>query len=116
LDFREFIGVSRLDLSFLLRWGFGGQAFAFFARLPFPPIGSSVTLGDDNNNFIFITREYDSSGLKENGTIPFYRRFLEKVFRHGLARIKHGLKLRDNPILVLTAALTPALFVIRVNS
>jgi hypothetical protein len=31
--------------------------------------------GDDNNNCIFITREYDSSDLKENGTIPFYAIF-----------------------------------------
>jgi hypothetical protein len=59
--------------------GFGGQAFAFVARLPLPtnwvlvPVigwcrSSTVTLG---NNCIFITREYDSSDLKENGTIPF---------------------------------------------
>ena len=35
--------------------------------------------GDDNNNCIFITREYDSFGLKENGTIPFYRRFFDRI-------------------------------------
>jgi hypothetical protein len=38
--------------------GFGGQGFA--------PVR-----GDDGNNCIFITREYDSSDLNENGTIPF---------------------------------------------
>jgi hypothetical protein len=27
--------------------------------------------------FSFITVEYDSSYLKENGTIPFYRRFFQ---------------------------------------
>jgi hypothetical protein len=36
---------------------------------------STVTLG---NNCIFIPREYDSSDLKENGTIPFYRRFFQR--------------------------------------
>jgi hypothetical protein len=35
--------------------------------------------GNDGNNCIFITREYDSFGLKENGTIPFYRRFFDRI-------------------------------------
>ena len=30
-------------------------------------------------NCLIITPKYDSSDLKENGTIPFYRRFLKKV-------------------------------------
>jgi hypothetical protein len=46
--------------------GFGGQAFA--------PVS-----GDDGHDRSFITREYDSSGLKENGTIPFYRRFFDRI-------------------------------------
>jgi hypothetical protein len=46
------------------------------------PQASSVqtpTVADDEV-YLFITREYDTSGLKENGTIPFYCRFFKKVF------------------------------------
>jgi hypothetical protein len=84
--------------------GFGGQAFAFFARLPLPrQLGpesrwamivlsspaTSVTVDDRHHGpmatgrsvyiLFFIPREYDSSDLKENGTIPFYRRFLTEL-------------------------------------
>jgi hypothetical protein len=30
-------------------------------------------------NCLIITLEYDSSDLKENGTIPFYRRFFDRI-------------------------------------
>jgi hypothetical protein len=30
-------------------------------------------------NCLIITREYDRSDLKENGTIPFYRRFFDRI-------------------------------------
>jgi hypothetical protein len=33
------------------------------------------TIFPNVRSFIFITHEYDSSDLKENGTISFYRRF-----------------------------------------
>ena len=55
-------------------------------------VGSSMTVDDRHRDlfiqksidpiiqyisvkYLFITREYDSSDLNENGTIPFYRRF-----------------------------------------
>ena len=49
-------------------------AFAPVARLP-PVLTLNSKLSTINCFIIFITREYDTSDLKENGTIPFYRRF-----------------------------------------
>jgi hypothetical protein len=37
---------------------------------PQVPSVQTPTVADDEV-YLFITREYDSSGLKENGTIPF---------------------------------------------
>ena len=36
--------------------------------------------GDDGGDCSFITRDFNRVSGKENGTIPFYRRFLNKVF------------------------------------
>ena len=36
--------------------------------------------GDDGNDLLFITRDFNRGLRKENGTIPFYGRFLKKVF------------------------------------
>jgi hypothetical protein len=47
--------------------GFGGLGFA--------PVR-----GDDGNDRSFITRDFNRGLRKENGTIPFYGRFLKKVF------------------------------------
>ena len=47
--------IEKMKVFALLRW-------ACFA----PARGD-----DNNNNRIFITREYDGADLKENGTIPF---------------------------------------------
>jgi hypothetical protein len=33
--------------------------------------GAQTPTGADDDLYLFITREYDSFGLKENGTIPF---------------------------------------------
>ena len=37
--------------------------------------------GDDGNDLLFITRDFNRGLRKENGTIPFYGRFLKKTFR-----------------------------------
>jgi hypothetical protein len=51
-----------------LRWdrGFGGLDFA--------PVR-----GDDGHDRSFITRDFNRGGGKENGTIPFYRRFFDRI-------------------------------------
>jgi hypothetical protein len=72
------VAVRRLSfwkgIWFMATWRLGTAT-----RRPSLPFFAPVR-GDDNNNCIFITREYDSFGLKENGTIPFYRRFFPVFF------------------------------------
>jgi hypothetical protein len=64
-EFRE-LRIANEDLrANPLRQGFGGQAFAVFARLPLPTIGSSITLvGSDADHRLtldsFIQKSIDS--------------------------------------------------------
>ena len=43
--------------------------------------------GDDGNDLLFITRDFNRGLRKENGTIPFYGRFLKKSFYPQISRI-----------------------------
>jgi hypothetical protein len=85
LDFREFIGVfadfrpGRNDHKESKEAG-KGKSTGFQT-----PCTTSVTVDDRHQDpmiqkSIDPTREYDSSDLKENGTIPFYATFLKNVF------------------------------------
>jgi hypothetical protein len=46
--------------------------------------------GDDGDDRSFITRDFNGDWGKENGTIPFYRIFLKKVFPPSLIPLRQG--------------------------
>ena len=43
--------------------------------------GFALVRGNDGHDRSFITREFNGVALKENGTIPFYRRFFDGIIK-----------------------------------
>jgi hypothetical protein len=56
-------------------------------RQGFEGLGFAPARGDDGHDRSFITRDFNRGCGKENGTIPFYRRFLRELTKLTTARI-----------------------------
>ena len=76
----RFLNWVRLVILVFKKRAVGHRRRSSFAKAS-EDRGFAPARGDDGHDRSFITRDFNGVGGKENGTIPFYRRFFDGIIK-----------------------------------